>query len=116
MYVHIFKSFLPFTQPRDANHAIQRHVTSPIEIIDNYVTVPVGPNAMEVPENFPRPIVSYIVPEVTFVWRMYGGRDFDASPATKTSTKTKLGLQIKRSVSYRTILTIALFEAVVYFD
>ena len=83
-------------QPRSGHYEVKRHVTSPIEIKDNYITVPVGRDVLEPPENLPKPVASYVVSHLTFKWCMYGGRDFDSSPATKTSNKTQRALQNKR--------------------
>ena len=86
-------------------------MTSPIEIIDNYITASVGRDALDPPEDLPRPETTYVVTDVSFVWKMYGGRDFDSSPATKTSNKTQLALQNYRftEISFATFTRIATY-------
>ncbi|KZC06215.1 Autophagy-related protein 2 like protein B [Dufourea novaeangliae] len=52
-----------------------------LRIIDNHFAVPLGKtDLLKAPRHFPAPILRYTLCEMTLVWHMYGGRDFDASP------------------------------------
>ncbi|XP_076234909.1 autophagy-related 2 [Calliopsis andreniformis] len=51
-----------------------------LRIIDNHFAVPLGKtDLLKAPRHFPVPILRYTLCEMTLIWHMYGGRDFEAS-------------------------------------
>lgn len=51
-----------------------------LRIIENHFAVPLGKtDLLKAPRHFPAPILRYTLCEMTLVWHMYGGRDFEAS-------------------------------------
>ncbi|XP_053986087.1 autophagy-related protein 2 homolog B isoform X1 [Hylaeus volcanicus] len=54
-----------------------------LRIVDNYFSIPLGkPDLLKAPRHFPSPILRYTLCEMTLIWHMYGGRDFESSPPT----------------------------------
>ncbi|XP_078034719.1 autophagy-related 2 isoform X1 [Augochlora pura] len=55
-----------------------------LRIIDNHFSVPLGKtDLLKAPRHFPVPILRYTLCEMTLIWHMYGGKDFDMSPPIK---------------------------------
>lgn len=55
-----------------------------LRIIDNHFAVPLGKaDLLRAPRHFPVPILRYTLCEMTLIWHMYGGKDFDATPPIK---------------------------------
>ncbi|XP_031843330.1 autophagy-related 2 [Nomia melanderi] len=55
-----------------------------LRIIDNHFAIPLGKtDLLRAPRHFPVPILRYTLCEMTLIWHMYGGRDFDAAPPIK---------------------------------
>lgn len=53
-----------------------------LRIIDNHFAVPLGKtDLLKAPRHFPAPILRYTLCEMTLIWHMYGGKDFEASQA-----------------------------------
>ncbi|CAL7949589.1 unnamed protein product [Xylocopa violacea] len=53
-----------------------------LRIIDNHFAVPLGKtDLLKAPKHFPAPILRYTLCEMTLIWHMYGGRDFEAPQA-----------------------------------
>ncbi|XP_014472680.1 PREDICTED: autophagy-related protein 2 homolog A isoform X2 [Dinoponera quadriceps] len=49
-----------------------------LRIVDNHFYVPVGKaDLLQAPPNFPAPVLKYTLCEMTLIWHMYGGRDFE---------------------------------------
>ncbi|XP_070517195.1 autophagy-related protein 2 homolog B isoform X2 [Cardiocondyla obscurior] len=60
-----------------------------LRIVDNHFSVPVGKtDLLQTPANFPAPVLKYTLCEMTLIWHMYGGNDFDnvRSQSTKHVT------------------------------
>ena len=50
----------------------------PLRIVDNHFTLPLGkPDLLKAPENFPMAVMRYTLCEMTIVWHLYGGQDFE---------------------------------------
>ncbi|XP_076284575.1 autophagy-related 2 isoform X1 [Lasioglossum baleicum] len=55
-----------------------------LRIIENHFSVPLGKtDLLKAPRHFPAPILRYTLCEMSLVWHMYGGKDFDSSPPIK---------------------------------
>lgn len=51
-----------------------------LRIVDNHFPVPLGrTDLLKAPPNFPAPVLRYTLCEMTLIWHMYGGRDFEGS-------------------------------------
>ncbi|XP_029036559.2 autophagy-related protein 2 homolog B [Osmia bicornis bicornis] len=49
-----------------------------LRIIDNHFAVPLGKtDLLKAPRHFPAPILRYTLCEMTLIWHMYGGKDFE---------------------------------------
>lgn len=56
----------------------------PIRIIDNHFSAPHGkPDLLKAPSDFPMAVQRYTLCEMTLVWHLYGGRDFDENDKKK---------------------------------
>lgn len=56
----------------------------PIRIVDNHFTAPQGkPDLLKAPADFPMAVQRYTLCEMTLVWHIYGGRDFDENDRKK---------------------------------
>ncbi|KYN22683.1 Autophagy-related protein 2 like protein A [Trachymyrmex cornetzi] len=52
----------------------------PLRIVDNHFSVPIGKtDLLQTPPNYPAPVLKYTLCEMTLIWHMYGGNDFDSS-------------------------------------
>lgn len=52
-----------------------------LRIVDNHFYVPVGKaDLLQAPPNFPAPVLKYTLCEMTLIWHMYGGKDFEDTP------------------------------------
>lgn len=51
-----------------------------LRIVDNHFYVPVGKaDLLQAPPNFPAPVLKYTLCEMTLIWHMYGGKDFEST-------------------------------------
>lgn len=76
------------TFPKSSEPEIVWFTKEPVQIIDNFISIPVGrANALKTPEHFPTPTVRYTLCEMTIVWHMYGGNDFKV-PDKESKKKT----------------------------
>lgn len=51
----------------------------PLRIVDNHFYVPIGKaDLLQAPPNFPAPVLKYTLCEMTLIWHMYGGKDFES--------------------------------------
>jgi len=67
-------------QPKDGEPVIRMLTSEPIVVIDNYFRTPIGKTDMlKAPDHFPCPVYRYALSEISIVWSMYGGRDFESS-------------------------------------
>jgi autophagy-related protein 2 len=56
----------------------------PIRIVDNHFSAPHGkPDLLKAPSDFPMAVQRYTLCEMTLVWHLYGGRDFDENDKRK---------------------------------
>lgn len=55
-----------------------------LRIIDNHFSVPLGKtDLLKAPRHFPAPILRYTLCEMTLIWHMYGGKDFEVPITSK---------------------------------
>jgi len=67
-------------QPKDGEPVIRVLTAEPVVVIDNYFRIPIGKtDALKAPDHFPCPVYRYTLTEMSIVWSMYGGRDFESS-------------------------------------
>jgi autophagy-related protein 2 len=61
----------------------------PIRIIDNHFSLPIGkPDLLKAPKDFPMASMRYTLCEMSLVWHMYGGNDFNMEDDKKKGTTT----------------------------
>ncbi|KAL1435283.1 hypothetical protein MTO96_011200 [Rhipicephalus appendiculatus] len=66
--------------PRSGEPQIRMLVTEPIEVRENYFSSAArNTDQLRAPRNFPEAIQKYTLREMTLVWYMYGGCDFESS-------------------------------------
>jgi len=54
--------------------------TEPVVVIDNHFRIPIGKTDMlKAPDHFPCPVYRYTLSEISILWSMYGGQDFESS-------------------------------------
>ncbi|KAF7991887.1 hypothetical protein HCN44_010688 [Aphidius gifuensis] len=54
-----------------------------LRVIDNHFSVPFGKtDLLKAPKNYPPAILRYTLCEMTLIWHMYGGKDFDNKKTT----------------------------------
>jgi len=67
-------------QPKDGEPVIRLLTTEPIVVHDNHFRIPIGKtDLLKAPDHFPCPVYRYTLSEMSIVWSMYGGRDFESS-------------------------------------
>lgn len=79
--------------PRSGEPQIRMLVTEPIEVRENHFSSAArNTDQLRAPRNFPEAVQKYTLREMTLVWHMYGGCDFESSitpntprPAEKTT-------------------------------
>ncbi|XP_011343662.1 autophagy-related protein 2 homolog B isoform X2 [Ooceraea biroi] len=75
--------------PRYGVPEVRSLCQEPLRIVDNHFSVPTGKtDLLQTPPNYPTPVLKYTLCEMTLIWHMYGGNDFDSSqpPSTKHVT------------------------------
>ncbi|XP_012533981.1 autophagy-related protein 2 homolog B-like [Monomorium pharaonis] len=66
--------------PRYGVPEVRSLCQEPLRIVDNHFSVPVGKtDLLQTPANYPAPVLKYTLCEMTLIWHMYGGNDFDNS-------------------------------------
>ncbi|XP_043525615.1 autophagy-related protein 2 homolog B isoform X2 [Frieseomelitta varia] len=59
-----------------------------LRIIDNHFAIPLGKtDLLKAPRHFPPPVLRYTLCEMSLIWHMYGGKDFEVS---QSSTKKQV--------------------------
>ncbi len=71
-------------QPRDGEPTVRVLVAETVSVIDNYFAMPLGKSdQLKAPEHFPPAVYRYTLREMSLVWYMYGGKDFESSLTSK---------------------------------
>ncbi|XP_011643358.1 autophagy-related protein 2 homolog B [Pogonomyrmex barbatus] len=66
--------------PRYGVPEVRALCQEPLRIVDNHFSVPIGKtDLLQTPPNYPAPVLKYTLCEMTLIWHMYGGNDFDSS-------------------------------------
>ncbi|KYQ51543.1 Autophagy-related protein 2 like protein A [Trachymyrmex zeteki] len=66
--------------PRYGVPEVRSLCQEPLRVVDNHFSVPVGKtDLLQTPPNYPAPVLKYTLCEMTLIWHMYGGNDFDSS-------------------------------------
>ncbi|XP_066590734.1 autophagy-related protein 2 homolog B isoform X2 [Prorops nasuta] len=69
--------------PRHGVPEIRCLYQEPLKIIDNHFSVPLGKtDLLKAPRNFPNAILRYTLCEMTLIWHIYGGKDFQSHQTT----------------------------------
>ena len=72
--------FVVFKQPKDGEPVIRLLTAEPVVVIDNHFRIPIGKTDMlKAPDHFPCPVYRYTLSEISVMWSMYGGQDFESS-------------------------------------
>ena len=70
-------------QPKDGEPKIRILAKEQIQIKDNHFSMPLGKiDQLRAPEHFPPAVYRYTLRELSLVWHMYGGSDFDTTKCT----------------------------------
>ena len=78
--------FSVISQPRSGEPEVRVLTDKPIELIENYFTVPLGKvDILQAPKHYPKPVLRYTIQEMSLVWHLYGGEDFGTG---KSNTRT----------------------------
>jgi len=74
-------------QPKDDEPVVRVLTAQPIVVVDNHFRLPIGKTDMlKAPDHFPCPVYRYTLSEISIVWSMYGGRDFESSCTYRRTT------------------------------
>lgn len=74
-------SLSPSLQPRDGEPVVTQLRPGPVVVQDGHFSRPLGStDLLRAPAHFPVPSTRVVVREVSFVWHLYGGRDFGPHP------------------------------------
>ena len=66
-------------QSRDGEPVIRVLTEEPIQVVDNHFPQPLGKlDLLRAPEHFPTPVQRFTLGDMSVVWYMYGGSDFQA--------------------------------------
>lgn len=58
-------------------------INAPVRLVDNHFSIPLGKaDLLRSPKHYPKPVLRYMLREMSLVWHMYGGYDFDSTPNT----------------------------------
>lgn len=53
-----------------------------LRIVDNHFSIPLGKtDLLKAPRHYPAAVLRYTLCEMTLIWHMYGGKDFENSEA-----------------------------------
>lgn len=68
-------------QPRDGEPIVTQLHPGPIIVHDGHFSQPLGStDLLRAPAHFPVPSSRVVLREVSFIWHLYGGRDFGLHP------------------------------------
>lgn len=82
--------------PRDGKPEVKIFTDEPIEIKDNYFSLPHGKtDLLKAPDHFPNAEYRYTLKELTIVWHMYGGSDFSDTPVQQKPVETEVVMSRK---------------------
>ncbi|XP_075223558.1 autophagy-related 2 [Lycorma delicatula] len=74
--------------PQSGLPEIRMLTNGPVQIVDNHFSIPVRKtDHLQAPRNYPPPVLRYALREMTLVWHMYGGKDFQAECPEKKQVK-----------------------------
>ena len=72
--------FAPFSQPRDGEPTVRILTADPINLKDDHFNRPLDKtDQLKAPDHFPPAVYRYTLREMSLVWYMYGGQDFESS-------------------------------------
>lgn len=85
---HIVTSLLALSwQPRDGEPVVTQLHPGPIIVHDGHFSQPLGStDLLRAPAHFPVPSSRVVLREVSFIWHLYGGRDFGLHPTYRLET------------------------------
>ncbi|CAL8111003.1 unnamed protein product [Orchesella dallaii] len=70
--------------PKTGEPEARMLIDEPIRLVENHFSVPVGRmDILKAPKHYPNPIMKYSVHEMSIVWHLYGGEDFESTVAPK---------------------------------
>ncbi|CAN8009581.1 unnamed protein product, partial [Ixodes pacificus] len=76
--------------PRSGEPRVRLLVTEPIQLVENYFTVPVRKtDQLRAPKDFPPAVQKYSLREMSLVWHLYGGSDFGAANSRSANSSEK---------------------------
>lgn len=71
-------------QPKTGEPEARTLVDEPIRLVENHFSVPVGRmDILKAPKHYPNPVMKYSVHEMSIVWHLYGGEDFESTVSSK---------------------------------
>ncbi|ELU17929.1 hypothetical protein CAPTEDRAFT_154368 [Capitella teleta] len=76
---------------KDGEPRVRLLTSKPIEIRDHHFAMPLGKaDLLKAPDHFPNAVLRYTLKEMSVVWYMYGGRDFESSPPSENRSTPRL--------------------------
>lgn len=80
--------------PKSGLPEIRWLTDEPVRIIENHFTVPVGKtDLLKPPKHFPPAVLRYTLCEMTLIWHIYGGYDFQTSNTEKEPQKKTVNFE-----------------------
>lgn len=76
--------------PKSGEPQVRVLTTEPLQFIENHFSVPLGKmDELKSPKNFPPAVWRYMLREMSIVWHMYGGHDFNITKGKNEKEKEK---------------------------
>ncbi|KAL0269663.1 UNVERIFIED_CONTAM: hypothetical protein PYX00_007315 [Menopon gallinae] len=70
--------------PKKGLPEVRNLTGNPVRLVDNHFSVPLGKaDLLRSPKHYPKPVLRYLLKEISVVWHMYGGSDFGNARSTK---------------------------------
>ncbi|XP_076360508.1 autophagy-related 2 isoform X2 [Tachypleus tridentatus] len=74
--------------PKSGEPQVRCLTTEPVKLVESHFSVPLGKSdQLRAPKHFPPAVWRYTLREMSIVWHMYGGKDFDTSISGKETAK-----------------------------
>ncbi|KAK6635316.1 hypothetical protein RUM44_000567 [Polyplax serrata] len=69
--------------PKKGLPEVRNLINAPVRLVDNHFSIPLGKaDLLQSPKHYPKPVLRYMLREMSLVWHMYGGSDFNTKPST----------------------------------
>lgn len=87
--------------PKSANPIISWKTPDSVRSADSHFLTPsFRTNSLDPPKSFPTPVLRYTLCEMTVIWHMYGGNDFEAASGPEKKTVSFADVQLTEGVRF----------------